>query len=90
MNTHKTVEEIADEIQQHFFANGARVSKADFDYVVTTLTTHSAHLVERIEALKKDDVSMEHGDPNSHYYAGERDGFNQALGQAIDIVKENV
>lgn len=49
------------------------------------LTTHSAHLVERIEALKKktglDRSSLAIG-MHEHWH-------NQALDQAIDIVKDN-
>jgi hypothetical protein len=58
------------------------------------LTTHSAHLVERIEALRK-----EKQDDPWHEYLPEAcgceackrtDGFNQALDQAIDIVKKEI
>jgi hypothetical protein len=57
-------------------------------FIETLLTKERARIVERLEGKKKDYVHMVHGDPNSHYYAGEQDGHNQAIDQAIDIVNE--
>ena len=37
MTTNKTMEEIADRIQQYFFVKGATVSKEDFKYVLSEI-----------------------------------------------------
>jgi uncharacterized protein (DUF2164 family) len=53
------------------------------------LTTHSAHLVERIEKLKvaEKDFFLR-GDSKSTYEHAGRKFYNQALDQAIDIIKD--
>ena len=50
-------------------------------FIEHTLTTHSAHLVERIEALKKNCEAC--GEPHDYVE------HNQALDQAIGIIKSN-
>lgn len=58
------------------------------DFIQNLLTTHSAHLVERIEGMKKEGhngkicLDLESGCTEC-----ENDAYNQALDQAIDIVK---
>lgn len=50
-----TTEDIAQKIQDLYFENGAKVSRATWDETLRLLDQHSAHLVERIEAtLRKE------------------------------------
>jgi len=57
-------------------------------FIENLLTTHSAHLVERIESLKKT-KETEGVEAETALGMQYRDGFNQALDQAIDIVKDS-
>ncbi len=50
------------------------------------LDTHSAHLVERIESLRKEVPTQ----AMYHDEECEYSGFNEALDQAIDIVKGGI
>jgi hypothetical protein len=54
------------------------------DFIQNLLTTHSAHLVERIEGLRKELVDPYHENDT------EDEAHNQALDQAIDIVKGGI
>ena len=57
-----------------------------------TLTTYGNATVDEIikiaEGMKKEEISMDSGDPNSHYYAGKNDGHNQALTDFIKAIKK--
>ena len=91
--------EIAQKIQDMYFENGAIVSKETWDETLRLLDQHSAHIVERILEMKMKEVDF--SDP---FYdtRGERQNeqmlaqmqttirvHNQALDQAIDIIKDN-
>jgi hypothetical protein len=52
---------------------------------IQELTTHSAHLVERIEALK---LETKPTPDLAQFHPLTISGFNEALDQAIDIVKD--
>jgi hypothetical protein len=53
--------------------------------IQTLLTTHSAHLVERIEKAKLDEKKVN----NDLNLIGQISIYNEALDQAIDIIKDN-
>ena len=47
-NTNKQIEEIAQEIQDHFFAIGAVIKKQDYDWLITILQSYAQARVEEV------------------------------------------
>ena len=52
-NKERSVEEIAQEIQDRFFALGARIKKEDYEYLTQTLQTERQKREEAVEAERE-------------------------------------
>jgi hypothetical protein len=75
-------------ILKHLTPETIAFIKKDYEVTIQTLlTTHTAHLVERLESLRPTEVQKVMGDLNGT--EAKYQLFDHALDQAIDIIKDN-